>query len=638
MTDLLCIEGLRQPADLQRLFEKGDIVPLAMDPWAMFALDKQGIAYRIPEDFYHLDELQLAYQQMHRAIERLCGLGDSFLASEVPAVKERPNLKPFRQAIYPLTVILDDMLAFLFELDRACAAVSAERIMMVRPRSAFSDDLVFDLKDNVHAGGLAELECPIPVTWLDPLRTDTIPESPAEAHGVRLGARAMIRKVALRNRTVFASLKALQRFSAKDLVQILRGNPVLLLSSAEYEWRFCRAMLRANGFRIMYTDFEQAGEAGFPAIDTSALLEALRLDVELRESLKIAGFDLFPLIAGKAVHIATKVAPQCVGAYEDMIGDCRAKRVKAILTTGLPSPVAHASIAAAHSLGLPIITWVHNGPIGHYEHLVGPHNDFEGSDLCLVGGVRGAATYEQRGQSLGCRIVPVGSASLDMISATSRGKRGVNCADRGTAKLLYAPTHFNRNCRYYAIKDLIFSDRFYLRAQLDLLEQLARLPDIERICKLHPSFEMVDPPWVHLAMGQDFKIIKNEMTFPELLAEADVIVLDSFYTTMMQTLATEKPLFLLLPKAPIFIEGAVDALKRRAACFFELPEMIAALEGWLAGGRYPADVSNRAFLRDFATFLDDGSSASRAVDYVLNIENFGAGRPLSGWSTGVRGS
>ena len=111
--------------------------------------------------------------------------------------------------------------------------------------------------------------------------------------------------------------------------------------------------------------------------------------------------------------------------------------------------------------------------------------------------------------------------------------------------------------------------------------------------------------------------VNSESTFQELLKNATLVILDCPTTTCMEACISKKPLFLYLPNP--MIPKAQKTINKRAVIGRTPEELVSKIDEYLKSGEYPADVNNREFLKDFGTHLDDGRSAYRAKDFLLNI-------------------
>lgn len=119
-------------------------------------------------------------------------------------------------------------------------------------------------------------------------------------------------------------------------------------------------------------------------------------------------------------------------------------------------------------------------------------------------------------------------------------------------------------------------------------------------------------------LSKRISIIRDEQTFTDLLPDAQIVILDRPSTTSLETCMTDKPLFVLIA-GKNWYSLPEKLLKKRAVVTYTPNELRDAVDAYLQRGEYPADVKNREFVRAYGCHLDDGLSAHRAVNELLNI-------------------
>ena len=120
-------------------------------------------------------------------------------------------------------------------------------------------------------------------------------------------------------------------------------------------------------------------------------------------------------------------------------------------------------------------------------------------------------------------------------------------------------------------------------------------------------------------------VVSAGAKFSDLLQTDDAVLVDSPTTTMLESISTPLPVFVLLgvvDHAP----AAVRDLKRRAVCFAEPNDLIDAVGDWLARGNFAADRRDDFFLRGYGIHLADGRRTNRAE---LKVERFLGASSLS---------
>jgi hypothetical protein len=89
----------------------------------------------------------------------------------------------------------------------------------------------------------------------------------------------------------------------------------------------------------------------------------------------------------------------------------------------------------------------------------------------------------------------------------------------------------------------------------------------------------------------------------------------------LEALLTVKPIVLYADQRYVALRPEARDLLRRRVLLAETPgEFLASLDGFLRQGQFDAvEPADRAFLRAYGTYVDDGGSAERAVDALKAI-------------------
>jgi hypothetical protein len=299
-------------------------------------------------------------------------------------------------------------------------------------------------------------------------------------------------------------------------------------------------------------------------------------------------------------------------------GLIRKYRVKAVLVSGIASLSEHVFNSIARAKGLPVVIW-QQGFIGYnngitqlhnYNELMSTTHDF------VYGEDTREALEKSNLEGFGTRVVAVGSSGMDALKAESR-KAGLERGGKGAASVLYATTNYYRNVWYCGFSPP-FSDRALFMDQrriISFLSEAAKNYGIGATVKLHPSLSSLRPDDVE---GEGVNFIRYEKGFMDLLLSHDVVVIDMPTTTILQAVATRKPIFVLMGQLR-YSEYERGMLEKRAVCSESVEEMIRKLDEYLVSGRYDADVNDDTFLRSYCTYLDDGRSSERAASEILRI-------------------
>jgi hypothetical protein len=227
--------------------------------------------------------------------------------------------------------------------------------------------------------------------------------------------------------------------------------------------------------------------------------------------------------------------------------------------------------------------------------------------------------------SLNCvaELIPVGSARLDLIRQQhlpekSRQLRARLRAGDSRPIILYVPTVFATYGR--AIGDLAaYPDVSYFELQQIILKLWLEAPEIrllykELIVANDPNRVMPEFIRKYIPNGT---VTRQRLT--DLMWAVDAIVVDHAITALSEVLLTNKPLIVYMPKPNAAGPQAKILLQKRAAVAETPDEFAAHVRALLHAGRYPElENPNDEFLQAYCTHLNDGRSAERAAEVILD--------------------
>lgn len=187
-------------------------------------------------------------------------------------------------------------------------------------------------------------------------------------------------------------------------------------------------------------------------------------------------------------------------------------------------------------------------------------------------------------------------------------------------KILYVITNYYRNAWYCGFSPP-FSDRIYYKEQMVIISRLkdivGKSADLSLTIKLYPNPETLDddPPWTTDLSGiPKIHLVRNP-AFSLLMRSFDILLIDSPTTTLLQAIATRKPVFVLtsVVSPP---SAHLPLLKKRAVCSDRADGLMDALNAFIQTNIYPADCEDREFLKLYGTCLDDGHSHRRVENII----------------------
>lgn len=210
-------------------------------------------------------------------------------------------------------------------------------------------------------------------------------------------------------------------------------------------------------------------------------------------------------------------------------------------------------------------------------------------------------------------MVPAGSYELEEISRAT-GYHGIEY------EVLYATTNYYRN-NLYVSGPTLFSDLDLWQTQQAILSAIGT-SGAKAAFKIHPS-NYEDAHLHDFLRDRGFgniTVVKDEELFRDLLDRSAAVILDFPSTTLLQAVATGKPVLALTRHLPLDPE-AEALLRRRAFCTGDLAEFTSFLARFLRheeGIQLP-DPSSREFLVRFGIHHPDGGVRGRVLELLSRL-------------------
>lgn len=616
---------------------KGRKQIIALSPFAIYELDRRTVPYKIPEDYYDSQELYQLGMDNWQKVEAFCSIIDSSIHKACPITAEH-SIKPALFSIFYLKIVYDAALVRLFQLFKLINAEKPNIIFIYDTRdypfgiSEKAPYLLFDNRESIYTHLLKLTGWKVPIEVLPYVKQ---PEEPIPRQKAMKALPKFKDKVAKwlllhpewYDLTVATRKGKWSRLSVR-LKSFLPGNkkmPVLFFGWG-YSWNDCKDELQSAGIAPIFTmpDYQRhwLSEPFSEKVDSGSLpdiWQELQTDGEFRRFFVWQDIDFFPVVRNRLPFLVERLTLACLKAYEEVSKVIRNRGIKAVLASSLSTCTSRSAAQAAHSAGIPVITWQH----GNYGYMGQPiiiYNDIMDADTLFVFGEGVVEKYAESARRLGTQLIPLGSTSLEALSQRKprRKVKKIVPLNLERKSVLYVVTSFYENSLYIALLPP-FSDNHYWHTQRTILDTLARHQDYTIVVKTHPSHTHRETPLHWYAREKGFgncRFIRDECSFKDLLPLADVLVIDWPATTLLEALTTSKPIFVYTGHLDID-DQAQKLLERRAFCHRELEDFVDGLEKFLSSGIMDTDFSDTEFLKRFGTA--DGESGRRAAEALIDI-------------------
>lgn len=622
--NLFLVEHSSHVDDLLRrnMRNKGEWI--ALGTGAMYALKKEGIPYKIPEDFFSNEEMGKLCFSYHDKLEKFCNCMDEVLYGKHPELRVW-DMHPFLFHVFSLTMLVDAMVSRIFQLRAILNAYPNYKLWVHRtsfyPWGEY--DISFSNKETLWGHILSLpgwnrdiefLEEPkaailysLPKRLL--LKLKKIPDYLLQI------VKDFIRKTFILNNWII-NLRLIDTKRLGNLAR-RRTRGFLLLHGGFYNWRWVVPLLWDKQWGVIFTNDEmfkgdsiRGGQAAFRYLD-----DFVRGNPDVSHLFEACGISFYSLLRERLAWILENSFSQCkniVARCGEVIRRCN---VKAVLTSNTPAFTGHALAQACRYFHLQVIRWQHgfmvaqNGRINQLNEF----NDVMTSDVVFTFGRAATQAHELYIHKFPAKVISIGSSSLDKIREIRKRRKEIS-----KRTILYVTTSYYRN-QWYCGFCPPFSDRYLLKDQIMIMESLERIVN-KYEAKVTVKLSRVSLSDLPLAneFSSLFRVVVVSPNFTQLMYENDIIIIDAPTTTVLEAVATRKTVFVLMNHIR-YPDNARMLLQKRAVCADSVEELMSQLQGYIEQGIYPADVDNDEYLREYGNYLNDGKSAQRALNKVLEI-------------------
>jgi len=608
---------------------------IAVTPFAMYELDRQGVDYRIPEDYYNPQELYQMGIDNFRKVEDLSNMIDSAIRQADSEVAEH-NLKPAMFSFLDFKILYDSVSVLIFQLSNIINKEKPE-VIYVYDTDIYNIDanksspyLFFDNRESI---------------WALLLSLDGWKTSIKKLQHISEGERGVIEN---NDKNIFHKIKrvavpwlqtqpklyslalAIQKKGLTGLLYWIRnylgnanGSPILIYGVG-YNWDECNVELTAGGigpvYEISYDFCWKDKSKGLNLENLNDVWLELQKNRKFRDVFISNGIDFFEILKERFEFLVKKITIICIIAVQDTTELIAKRNIKAVVTATFSTPVGHSVAQAAHNSGIPVVTWQHGGYGAMENHPIVNYCDLINSDAHFVFGDGVVESYIKAANIYGTELVSIGSTSLENI----KNKKLIKKENVTKKVILYVTSVYIQNNICITTNPPMF-DTIFWRTQQAIMDILGKHDDYSVIIKLHPSEMNQEHPlklYVKDRGFNNFKFIRQEKTFIYLLSAADIVVIDLPCTTILQALAARKPVFAYTGLI-YYNEHAMKSLSKSAVCSKELNEFLNKLDKYLTHNIYESDVNNTEFLEMYGITSKEGTAGGRASKELKRIiDNF----------------
>jgi hypothetical protein len=581
----------------------GGLRIVALTPAAACELRVSGVPHLALEDFYDITALREADEPLLREQAEWSDAVDDAAWAIEPRL-ETGGFRPAGLAFFNLKVAFDGLYRAAFAIGHLLLARPGEIVAFERPEGAPVPDTLFwtELPERLVVEPLARA-AGMPVSVLPAVGDEG---DGMDARGGSEEPSAVSQQVRLlREQGPLARARVLAGARRPDLVY-----------SGGYDVSLTAERLRGeHGWRAATLE-RLAGGPSAPEIDWATTWQRMRLHARLLAPARWCGVDLGPLVESRVSHWWHVLVPRMWAAMHSALGRLEKRPPRALMFYTPTSPEEFGSLQAARASGVPVVTFQHGGFEGNCEYTTHDRVDLRFSDLRLAYGEQTARYYETRNAEADeprARVAAVGSPRLDSLAAGAPSREEVRerlGLDPSATIVLYTADSYQPD--WYAGR--------HAAPPVDYFRTLARVVDVlERSGAEYAYKPFPGGPDPAARLVRRGRVLEG-MGFSDVLWAFDAFVFDIPSTPMFEAMQTDRPILVMADMRSVTLRAeARDPLRRRAE-LAEDPETFAALlDEFLRRDLAAERNDDREFLRLYGTCRDDGQSAERAAQALIDL-------------------
>lgn len=503
---------------------------------------------------------------------------------------------------YYLKVLLDTSMEKILQLCTMLERIRPERVIAFSPSvRPFDFRMVFHERESVYSHVLPLVIDAVASNTRLELREARRVDAPAAPRKKRIAVRFL--------RRILRSVQAVrERMRWKD-------QSILLVEEA-YGLRTAVGQIRND-----YAIIRWHPTADSPRNDGHRLTEqwqSLKQDPAFRAIFTFREVDFFPIVEPRLARLFSEVFPAVEAIESSARTLIRERNVRCVASAFFSSPYTYAIALAARAEKIPVITMQHSS-YGYWLWRIAKYTDAVMSDYKLVGG-QGVVRYVEEVEKAGCKPVPTGLAMLDPLLVVAPPSRTTR-----RRRVVYPLASYAKNYIPYSNSRLTLGE--YFEVNRAILSVLGKHPEYDVIVYPHPapSFRAnaqalerwsERQQWPHVSFDWNGDTVKA-------MQAADLIVIDSPSSVMLQATTTRRKIMLYNGIFPMTVEG-VAALRKRTVYHDQLDTFVEELDRTLTARDVDiARLDNEEFVRAYGTYLHDGRSLERATEALRSIAQQG---------------
>lgn len=574
---------------------------IAFSPNAVYALERRGVKFNMPEDYYDNGILQKEWVKYFDLSKKIMSETDDLLRDKTASFSGRVDIRPLFFNAQMFLSIFRQIVIDIFILDNIFGKEKPGKVFFPRnPEDKLTYRLSYEresvishlvplfAKDRFEARDYE---------WRGRHKT----EDPARPSGGSW--RKFLKGIAARIPEAFLPKP---------------GGPGLMVFYGGYDLGYVLPLLRRNGYNIYYFERflechqrEKAPHAGYYELCFG------KDGADLERHFEYRGINFFPAVKSRIEFYLNHILPEYLSMHDDMKEMLEKNRIRLLIGSHSPSRIYENILcAAARELGIKTVSFQHGGYGERFNHVLHV-NDFDNpmNNYFFAWGI-GVEDYARKYGLNKVKVVLTGSAWADGLASRKvlrRPKSG------GRKTILYLPTALRVRPKDRMLPGEFAANTYFL-LQKRIISELAKNENIELLIRLHSNDDGVNPiaDFIKESGFRNLRVVKTDLS--ELLPKVDLVISDFMSTTLIHLLAMKKNVMFYVDRSAMLLEPeARSALDKAMYCFDRLEDFLRAVSEYASfPEKFPVK-DNKEFMIRYGRHLNDGRGAERAVECIKKV-------------------
>jgi hypothetical protein len=607
---------------LKLIKSEGNSHVVALGANVMWALKRADQPFRIPYDYYDVGELRALNEELYKRTEDICDYLDRFLMEDIGYFGQN-GFAPGHALFHPIKAALNTICHRMINIRAVLESERPSEVILYHDKKAVGRTYRFFQKFSHIYLTLIDLVTKNLGIGLKVFYDDK---------HLRLSRYKIEHAANIRLGKIYSALK-----SGKNAIKLLgksdykkgRGGPI-----PRYNNAFTLMVLK-NSYSIQalgrYAREKRLGQIfdlnqfSVPKAPNGA--SVLDADIERLWSKLCDDKDFISLFCFDDICLLHDFKKVFFGILQNGLTDAvqahnktrqalEKEMVSSLLLPTISYPDEWGCAQACREKSIPVLVWQHGSYAMFDPHTQPVYCDIKNADyfLCFGDGVKRA--YEEKAKECGTKIIPVGSSALDAI----RGNEGLaksNVRRNAGLRTVLMPLR-GIDVSYLGDSYQVYPPDMYWREISEMLMMFKNLPGMKFILKLYPANSVFDNPLYEFIRANKIRnvALKKQPGFVQFLQDAELVIIDWPYTTLLESSRTRLPIICYEKRWPLR-NGVEELIAKRCYVTKDIGTLQQFLEEFSKGELAPLE--NDELLCQYGNAKNDGKSSERAVEFLADI-------------------